>query len=378
MKKDSRISKTRGKGFNFLLFGALLSVPVALFFLALWLLSDRSLTYDRSGNATTTTTVLDTVRHKIVEVKPVVLDKDDYDRRLEKLANNIVATSTASTTVVASTTAPLWPVKTEYPNSGAILPFKRIIAYYGNLYSTRMGVLGEYPEDEMLRRLQVEVDKWNKADPDTPALPALHYIAVTAQGSPGVDGKYRFRMPPSQIEEVMRMADKGNAIVILDVQVGLSTLQAELPLLEPYLKKPNVHLGIDAEFSMKTGAKPGTVVGTFDATDINYTINFLTRIANENNLPPKVLVVHRYTERMITNYKKIAPTPDVQVVMHMDGWGGKDKKRNTYLRYVYNQPVQFAGFKLFYKNDIKDPGTVLLTPEELLKLKPRPVYIQYQ
>lgn len=378
MKKNPRTSKIRSMGFNFLLFGALLSVPVALFFLALWLLSDRSLAYDRTRTATTTTTVLDVVKHKIVEVKPVVLDKDDYDRRLEKLANNVVATSTASSTVVASTTALLWPVKTEYPNGGAILPFKRIIAYYGNLYSTKMGVLGEYPEDEMLRRLQAEVDKWNKADPDTPALPALHYIAVTAQVSPGVDGKYRFRMPPSQIEEVMRMADKGNAIVILDVQVGLSTLQAELPLLEPYLKKPNVHLGIDAEFSMKTGARPGTVVGTFDATDINYTINFLTRIVKENNLPPKVLVVHRYTERMITNYKKITPTPEVQVVMHMDGWGGKDKKRNTYLRYVYNQPVQFAGFKLFYKNDIKDPGAVILSPEELLKLKPRPVYIQYQ
>lgn len=378
MKKNPRTSKIRSMGFNFLLFGALLSVPVALFFLALWLLSDRSLAYDRTRTATTTTTVLDVVKHKIVEVKPVVLDKDDYDRRLEKLANNVVATSTASSTVVASTTALLWPVKTEYPNGGAILPFKRIIAYYGNLYSTKMGVLGEYPEDEMLRRLQAEVDKWNKADPDTPALPALHYIAVTAQVSPGVDGKYRFRMPPSQIEEVMRMADKGNAIVILDVQVGLSTLQAELPLLEPYLKKPNVHLGIDAEFSMKTGARPGTVVGTFDATDINYTINFLTRIVKENNLPPKVLVVHRYTERMITNYKKITPTPEVQVVMHMDGWGGKDKKRNTYLRYVYNQPVQFAGFKLFYKNDIKDPGAVILNPEELLKLKPRPVYIQYQ
>ena len=36
-----------------------------------------------------------------------------------------------------------WPVKTVYPNAGAILPFKRIIAYYGNLYSKRMGVLGE-------------------------------------------------------------------------------------------------------------------------------------------------------------------------------------------------------------------------------------------
>ncbi len=43
--------------------------------------------------------------------------------------------------------------------SGSILPQKRIVAYYGNPRSTKMGVLGEYPKDEMLRRLKVEVAK---------------------------------------------------------------------------------------------------------------------------------------------------------------------------------------------------------------------------
>ncbi|HYC27569.1 MAG TPA: hypothetical protein VEB42_02120, partial [Chitinophagaceae bacterium] len=78
-----------------------------------------------------------------------------------------------------------WPAKTPYPLAGAILPFKRVIAYYGNLYSKQMGVLGEYPEDEMIKKLQEEVKKWEAADPSTPVQPALHYIAVTAQGSPG-------------------------------------------------------------------------------------------------------------------------------------------------------------------------------------------------
>ena len=44
-----------------------------------------------------------------------------------------------------------WPIKGSYPNAGAILPFKRIVAYYGNLYSKNMGVLGEYPPTEMLK-----------------------------------------------------------------------------------------------------------------------------------------------------------------------------------------------------------------------------------
>ncbi len=67
-------------------------------------------------------------------------------------------------------------------------------------------------------------------------------------------------MPFKQIDSVLRMAERINAIVFLDIQVGMSTVQQEIPLLEPYLKMPQVHLGIDPEFSMKTGKKPGTVV----------------------------------------------------------------------------------------------------------------------
>jgi hypothetical protein len=39
--------------------------------------------------------------------------------------------------------------------------------------------------------------------------------------------------------------------------------------------------------------------------------------------------------------------------------------------------VQFTGFKLFYKND-KKGGGALMSPEDVLALEPRPVYIQYQ
>jgi hypothetical protein len=76
-----------------------------------------------------------------------------------------------------------WPVKTAYPKPGAILPFKRIVAYYGNFYSKNMGALGEYPADEMLAKLTAECKKWEAADPTIPVQPAIHYIAVTAQGS---------------------------------------------------------------------------------------------------------------------------------------------------------------------------------------------------
>jgi len=314
------------------------------------------------------------------------LDTVLYDSLLEKLANNpILPIVEPKIDPITGQIIPppqpkpnLWPVKTVYPNAGAILPFNRIIAYYGNLYSTKMGALGEYPEDIMLNKLQGEVKKWTDADPEIPAIPALHYIAVTAQGSPGDSGMYRFSMPDKEIDKVLAMAEKINAVVFLDIQVGLSNLQAELPIFEKYLKMPQVHLGIDAEFSMKTGKRPGTVVGTFDAQDINYAVNYLAKLVKENNLTPKILVVHRYTQKMITNYKNIKPLPEVQIVMHMDGWGGEAKKKNTYNQFIVKEPVQLTGFKLFYKNDIKTPGTVIMQPADVLEINPKPIYIQYQ
>nr|WP_207428006.1 hypothetical protein [Pedobacter sp. SYSU D00535] len=273
-----------------------------------------------------------------------------------------------------------WPVKnTPYPKPGAILPFKRIVAYYGNLYSKRMGILGELPPKEMLSKLDQEVRRWEKADPNTPVQPALHYIAVVAQGDPGKDGKYRYRMPFKQIDSVLAISKmRKDMIVFLDIQVALSTIKDELPLLEQYLKLPNVHLGIDPEFSMKGGNRPGSKIGTYDAADLNYCSDYLAKLVRDNNLPPKVFVIHRFTEKMLTNYKNIKLRPEVQVVIHMDGWGEPDLKLGTYRYFVRNQPVQFTGFKIFYKNDLKKSPHRLMTPEELMKLKPQPIYIQYQ
>jgi hypothetical protein len=276
-------------------------------------------------------------------------------------------------------TTGLWPVKTQpYPLKGAILPFKRIVAYYGNLYSKRMGILGEYPPKELWKRLNVEVKKWEEIDPATPVQPAIHYIAVVGQGIPMKDGKYCKRMPVCQIDSAIAIAKMGNAIVFLDIQVAQSNVQHEVPLLEKYLKMPQVHLAIDPEFSMKDGSIPGHKIGNMDATDINFCSDYLAKLVRKYNLSPKIFIVHRFTQGMVKNYKNIVLHPEVQIVMNMDGWGEPVLKYSTYNRYIFKEPVQFTGFKLFYKNDLKKAPHRMLTPPELMKLKPQPIYIQYQ
>jgi hypothetical protein len=260
----------------------------------------------------------------------------------------------------------------------AILPQNRIIGYYGNFLSKRMGVLGEYPADQMLSMLKAEMRKWAEVDPDTPTIPAIEYIAVVAQKDPGVDGKYRARMSDSEIQKAIALADRVNGIVILDIQVGLSDLESEIPRLERYLKMPNVMLGIDPEFSMPAGKKPGKVIGTVDARDINFAIRYLAQVVREYNLPPKILVVHRFTKRMVTNYSNIRLVPEVQVVMDMDGWGPQTLKKDSYRAYISAEPVQYTGIKLFYKNDLKNNSAGLMTPEQIMKLDPVPMFILFQ
>ena len=339
--------------------------------------------------STTYDSVVDNLQPKIEPKK--VLDFADYDQRMLVLATasstitldlpvvaSSTATSTASTTPAVPKKASLWPIKTVYPNVDAILPFKRIVAYYGNFLSTKMGVLGQYPANEMLSRLKAEVARWEAADPTTPVMPAIDYIAVTAQGSAGADGKYRARMPDKEIDHAVDLAAQVNGIVFLEIQSGLSSLSSEIPELEKYLKMPQVHLALDPEFYMHNGNPPGTVIGTMDAADINYAARYLANLVQENNLPPKILIVHRFTSAMVTNSKNITPLPEVQIIMDMDGWGSPARKNNTYSKIVASEPVQFTGFKLFYKNDILPPSPRMMSDEEVMNLKPRPIFIQYQ
>jgi hypothetical protein len=271
-----------------------------------------------------------------------------------------------------------WPVPAPAPLPGSILPQKRIVAYYGNPLSKRMGVLGQYPKDEMLRRLKMEVARWEKADPTLPVQPALHLIAVVAQGAPGKAGKYRMVMPDKIVNQVYDWAKEAHCIMFIDIQTGHDNVRTVVPRFEWLLKNPDVHLAIDPEFNLiKTGRVPGTKIGTYDAADVNYVSGYLQELVKKYNLPPKVFIVHRFTRNMVTNAARIKLRPEVQIIMNMDGWGAPWLKRDSYRDYIVREPVEFTGFKLFYHNDTKK-GDPLLTPQEVLNLNPKPIYIQYQ
>ena len=255
----------------------------------------------------------------------------------------------------------------------ALLPKHRIIAYYGNPLSTRMGILGEIPPEQMMARLEETAKRWEAADTTRPVLRALHLIVTVAQGHPGEGGLYRLQHGDALIGKVAAWADARGWLLFLDVQAGRSPIAAEIPRLLPWLRRPNVHLGIDPEFAMPAGKVPGKRIGTLDASDVNQVQALLAKLVEEAGIPPKILVVHRFTEGMLTRERDITLDPRVQVVIDADGFGAPALKQNIFGLVVTRRPVQFAGLKLFYKND-----KPMLTLTQVLAMRPIPLYIQYQ
>ena len=262
-----------------------------------------------------------------------------------------------------------WEVAAE----GAVLPRHRVLSYYGNPLATSMGILGELPRAAMLERFRQELQAYAAADPARPIVGALELVATVAQGTPGPNDLYRLQMEDEVIDQVAGWAESNGYLLILDVQPGRSTFEAEVPVLLPYLKRPYVHLALDPEFAMRPGKRPGEEIGTVDAATVNRVIQLLSELVEQEQLPPKVLVIHRFTEPMVTDAGAIKPTPQVQVVVTMDGFGPPAAKRSKYEWLVRDQLVQFAGFKLFYQQDAP-----LLTPRAVIDLDPSLDLIIYQ
>jgi hypothetical protein len=97
----------------------------------------------------------------------------------------------------------------------------------------------------MMANLKEQTAAYSAADPDRPAVPTIELIASTAQRDPGADGTFICRLPEEEIEEYATLAEENGALLLLDVQLGRSTVADEIEALRPFLERPYVHLAID-------------------------------------------------------------------------------------------------------------------------------------
>jgi hypothetical protein len=253
----------------------------------------------------------------------------------------------------------------------SVLQDTLLVTWYGNPHSKRMGILGEYTGDELADGLRRQAEAYASLT-EKRVQPAYELVTIVAQNNAGRDGKWRRRESRAVIEKMLAEARRHDFKLILDVQVGHSTVAAELEYLRPYLEEPDVYLALDPEFDMPEGHAPGTRIGTTPAADVNYAIELLEKIVIAKGLPPKVLIAHQFTMNMLPDKRNVKDSPVVDVALVMDGYGSRQLKHAIY-RMVTRTPLEHTGIKLFYR---KEPD--LFPPSHVLGLKPTPAIVIYQ
>jgi hypothetical protein len=270
----------------------------------------------------------------------------------------------------AEAAAPEKPL--ELPRGGReILPRARVVAYYGDPRDPNLGVLGIGSPDKEARRLARQARGY--ARPGRPVLPALELITTLATEEEGEDGDHSLHEETATTRRYLHAARTHHMLLILDIQPGYASFIDEARRLEPFLKQPDVSLALDPEWSLTPPQLPGQEIGATDAATVNEVSRYLSGLVRRYDLPQKLLVVHRFTDEEIEAEDSLRRAPGVALVLDVDGFGEPPNKISKYKQLAHRREGAFNGFKLFYK---QDPD--LMSPDEVLRLRPQPDFIVYQ
>jgi hypothetical protein len=261
----------------------------------------------------------------------------------------------------------------ELPRGGrSIFPDYRVVAFYGAPQDPELGALGIGSPQAMARRLERQARPY--ATHSRPVLPAMELIADVASYAPGDDGQYRTRQPDRIIRRYLAAARRAKALLILDIQPGHAGFLTEAQHLEKWLRMPDVSLALDPEWHTPAGVIPGKAFGSVDAMEVNAVSFWLDELTRRAKLPQKLLVVHRFTQDMITNENRLKPRRSVAVTVNVDGFGTNVVKVDRYRTFAQRpRSGLHNGFKLFYHEDVHT-----MAPRQVLRVRPRPELVVYE
>jgi hypothetical protein len=247
------------------------------------------------------------------------------------------------------------------------------VALYGHPGAPVLGSLGEQDVDAAVSRARRVARDYTSSD--QPVVASFEIIATVAAANSGADGDYSNEFPESTFEPWIDAAADADMHVVLDLQPGRDTFPSQLAEIERLLAYPHVSLALDPEWRVGPTERPGGGrIGTVDGTEVNETVEALDALVRRHDLPPKMLVVHQFTDSMVTNRSIIRGTDNVRVVFQMDGFGSLSLKRGSWDRMVSDLPPgALTGWKNFYDEDQPTP-----TPDETLAQLPAPTYVSFQ
>ena len=210
-------------------------------------------------------------------------------------------------------------------------------------------------------------------------LPVFELIATVAHGSPGPDKMYRGRSGDAMIRTHLAAARKAKGILLLDIQPGRADFLTEVRAYERWLREPDVGVALDPEWAMKlTGGVPGKRYGKTTGAELDKVAAYLSGLVKTHNLPEKVMVFHQVAASVVTGESALRDHPGVVSIKSVDGIGSPGMKRDTWRALTQNlAPHVKTGFKLFYREDTEGSWP-LMTPKQVLALKPTPDYVMYE
>jgi hypothetical protein len=279
----------------------------------------------------------------------------------------ITHTPTPSTTQTSEATLPR--------GGREVFPRYRLVGYAGVTEEATLGRLGTGP----LNQRVAEIERRAKAyAAGREILPVVEVIATVVQASSGLDGKHRERLTDAQIATYHEAARKHRAVMLLNLQPGRSEFIVEAKAFEKWLKEPDVGVALDPEWAMDPGQRPGGAYGYTTGAELNEVARYLGNLVKRYDLPEKVMVYHQVAPSVVRDESGLKDHEGVVVIKSADGLGPPEPKINTYSEVNKTTPsFVHAGFKLFFTEDRADGGR-LMTPREVLALKPRPEYVMHE
>ncbi|MFW2383858.1 MAG: hypothetical protein ACN4GZ_19055 [Acidimicrobiales bacterium] len=257
-----------------------------------------------------------------------------------------------------------------------VFPDRRIIAYYGNPLTFRLGILGETDPERAVERVTERAALYN-AEGLPPALPGFEIIATVASNRAGDDDNYSNEMDIETIRPWIDAARANDVSVILDLQPGRTDFVTQAKLYEEFLRLPNVGLALDPEWRLKPDQRHLRQIGTVGADEINAVIDYLTTLVHEETLPQKVLILHQFQERMLPDRELVKTPSEIAVVVHVDGQGSLGSKYGTWAAMLDAPTNPEQQLWWAWKNFI-DEDFPTATPGQVNAVEPLPVIVTYQ
>jgi hypothetical protein len=256
-----------------------------------------------------------------------------------------------------------------------VFPRYRLVGFSGAPGSKAFGRLGVGKLDDRVKEIE-KLARGYRAGREP--LPVLELIAVVVQQYPGGDGKYRVRMADDVIRTYLAAARRHRALLLLNVQPGRARFADEVRALARWLREPDVGVALDPEWAVGPGQTPGRVFGSTTGAVIDEVSAYLDGVVRANALPQKVLVVHQLNPRIVRGFEQVRRRDGVAVIKSVDGIGSPGAKVSTWRRLVKGlPPAVHPGFKLFFDEDTEG-GLKLMTPQQVLALRPQPEYVLYE